>query len=77
MAGDPVIGGGLSGVDPTGTDVFGAAYPYGGRTVLMEMRASATSVRAERCSGCAPADSHALRHLQPQRLRLLGFSARR
>lgn len=39
-AGDaPVIGGGLSGVDPTGTDVFGAAYPYGGRTVLMEMYA--------------------------------------
>ena len=39
-AGDaPVIGGGLSGVDPTGTDVFGAAYPYGGHAVLMEMYA--------------------------------------
>jgi hypothetical protein len=39
-AGDaPVIGGGLTGVDPKGTDVFGASYPYGGRTVLMEMYA--------------------------------------
>jgi hypothetical protein len=39
-AGDaPVIGGGLNGADPMGTDVFGAAYPYGGRTVLMEIYA--------------------------------------
>lgn len=39
-AGDaPVIGGGLSGADPMGTDVFGAAYPYGGRTQLMEIYA--------------------------------------
>ena len=39
-AGDaPVIGGGLTGVDPTGTDVFGAAYPYGGHAVLMEIYA--------------------------------------
>ena len=36
-AGDaPVIGGGLSGVDPMGSDVFGAAYPYAGRAVVME-----------------------------------------
>ena len=39
-AGDaPVIGEVMSGVDPKGSDVFGAAYPYGGRTVLMEMYA--------------------------------------
>jgi hypothetical protein len=37
-AGDaPVIGAGLSGVDPMGTDVFGSSYPYGGRMVLMEI----------------------------------------
>ena len=88
-AGDaPVIGGGLSGVDPTGTDVFGAAYPYGGRTVLMEMSRSATSVRAERCSGCAPADSAcpsastaaattATRILRPPLIRHDGYSASR
>ena len=35
----PVVGGGLNGADPAGTDVFGAAYPYGGRTVLMEIYA--------------------------------------
>jgi hypothetical protein len=36
-AGDaPVIGEGLSGVDPIGTDVFGAAYPYSGRVIVME-----------------------------------------
>src|SRR5215212_4343385 len=33
---DPVIGGGLIGVDPIGTDVFGAAYPYRGRVQVME-----------------------------------------
>jgi hypothetical protein len=42
-AGDaPVVGGGLSGVDPIGTDVFGSAYPYGGRTELIEMYAERT-----------------------------------
>lgn len=36
-AGDaPVVGERLSGVDPIGTDVFGAAYPYSGRVVVME-----------------------------------------
>ena len=36
-AGDaPVVGGGLTGVDPLGSDVFGAAYPYSGRVILME-----------------------------------------
>lgn len=36
-AGDaPVIGTLPSGVDPIGTDVFGAAYPYSGRVKLME-----------------------------------------
>jgi hypothetical protein len=39
-AGDaPVIGGGLSGADPMGTDVFGASYPYNGHVQLMEMYA--------------------------------------
>ena len=39
-AGDsPVIGESLSGVDPTGSDVFGAAYPYSGRVRLMEIYA--------------------------------------
>ena len=39
-AGDaPVIGESVSGVDPMGTDVFGAAYPYGGQTQLIEMYA--------------------------------------
>ena len=33
----PVIGVPLSGVDPTGSDVFGAAYPYSGRLQLIEM----------------------------------------
>ena len=50
-----LLSAGSSGVDPTGTDVF-AAYPYGGRTVLMEMpRALLPSAR----SGArgAPADS--------------------
>lgn len=32
----PVIGEGLPGVDPIGSDVFGAAYPYSGRVMLME-----------------------------------------
>ena len=36
-AGDaPVIGELVSGVDPMGSDVFGAAYPYSGRTQLIE-----------------------------------------
>jgi hypothetical protein len=34
---DPVIGGGLNGADPMGTDVFGAAYPYSGHVQLMEI----------------------------------------
>jgi hypothetical protein len=33
---DPVLGGGLIGVDPIGTDVFGAAYPYSQRLQIME-----------------------------------------
>jgi hypothetical protein len=37
--GAPVIGQSLSGVDPMGSDVFGATYPYGGRVRLMEMYA--------------------------------------
>ncbi len=32
----PVVGELISGVDPIGTDVFGAAYPYKGRAQLME-----------------------------------------
>jgi hypothetical protein len=32
---DEVIGGGLIGVDPIGTDVFGAAYPYRRRLQVM------------------------------------------
>jgi hypothetical protein len=36
---DPVIGGGLNGASPMGTDVFGAAYPYGNRVELMEIYA--------------------------------------
>ena len=37
-AGDaPVVGEPLNGADPIGTDVFGAAYPYGGRVTLMEV----------------------------------------
>jgi hypothetical protein len=32
----PVVGGGLIGVDPMGSDVFGAAYPYSGRVIVME-----------------------------------------
>jgi hypothetical protein len=36
-AGDyTVIGGGLVGADPMGTDVFGAAYPYSKRVLLIE-----------------------------------------
>jgi hypothetical protein len=36
-AGDaPVIGEPISGLDPIGTDVFGAAYPYSGRMRLIE-----------------------------------------
>jgi hypothetical protein len=36
-AGDePVSGGGLIGVDPLGTDVFGAAYPYRNRLQVIE-----------------------------------------
>ena len=38
----PVIGEELQGADPIGTDVFGAAYPYGGRTTLMEAYAERT-----------------------------------
>jgi hypothetical protein len=39
-AGDaPVIGETLSGVDPMGSDVFGAAYPYSGRVHVMEVYA--------------------------------------
>ena len=34
-----MIGDSLYGADPMGADVFGAAYPYGGRTVLMEIYA--------------------------------------
>jgi hypothetical protein len=56
-AGDaPVIGDGLSGVDPMGTDVFGSAYPYAGSMVLTEIygeryfrpRGSLLGVRAGR-----------------------------
>jgi hypothetical protein len=36
---NPVIGGGLIGVDPIGTDVFGAAYPYRRHVQLMEVYA--------------------------------------
>jgi len=32
----PVLGAGISGIDPIGTDVFGAAYPYRGRAQLIE-----------------------------------------
>jgi hypothetical protein len=35
----PFVGEGISGVDPIGSDVFGAAYPYSGRMQLMEMYA--------------------------------------
>jgi hypothetical protein len=39
-AGDaPVVGGTLIGVDPMGSDVFGAAYPYSRRVELMEIYA--------------------------------------
>ena len=39
-AGDaPVLGDTISGVDPIGSDVFGAAYPYSGRIQLMEIYA--------------------------------------
>jgi hypothetical protein len=34
--GDPVLGAGLIGVDPIGTDVFGAAYPYRQRLQFIE-----------------------------------------
>jgi len=34
---DPVLGGTLIGVDPIGSDVFGAAYPYREHPVLMEI----------------------------------------
>jgi hypothetical protein len=34
---DPVIGGGLIGVDPIGSDAFGAAYPYRKRVQVMEV----------------------------------------
>ncbi|MEO5740465.1 MAG: hypothetical protein ABIS29_07720 [Vicinamibacterales bacterium] len=37
--GAPLIGVLLSGVDPIGTDVFGAAYPYSGHVRLMEIYA--------------------------------------
>lgn len=37
--GAPVVGELVSGVDPIGTDVFGAAYPYSGRVQLMEIYA--------------------------------------
>jgi len=32
----PLLGHSVSGIDPIGTDVFGAAYPYRGRAQLME-----------------------------------------
>src|SRR5262245_20234655 len=35
----PILGNLVSGIDPTGTDVFGAAYPYRGRTQLIELYA--------------------------------------
>ena len=35
----PILGDMVSGVDPIGTDVFGAAYPYGGDVQLVEMYA--------------------------------------
>ena len=35
----PVVGEGISGVDPIGSDVFGSTYPYSGRVQLMEMYA--------------------------------------
>jgi hypothetical protein len=35
----PVIGGGLIGVDPMGSDAFGAAYPYNKRIELIEVYA--------------------------------------
>jgi hypothetical protein len=39
-AGDsPILGNIVSGVDPMGTDVFGAAYPYRGRMQLIELYA--------------------------------------
>ena len=39
-AGDaPIAGELVAGVDPMGTDVFGAAYPYRGRTQLIELYA--------------------------------------
>ena len=39
-AGDsPIAGEMVSGVDPMGSDVFGAAYPYRGRTQLIELYA--------------------------------------
>jgi hypothetical protein len=37
--GAPVVGELPSGVDPIGTDVFGAAYPYSGRMQLLELYA--------------------------------------
>lgn len=37
--GAPILGDLVSGVDPMGTDVFGAAYPYRGRVQLMELYA--------------------------------------
>ena len=36
---DPVIGGTLTGVDPMGSDVFGAAYPYNKKLQVMEIYA--------------------------------------
>jgi hypothetical protein len=36
---DPVFGGGLIGIDPIGTDVFSAAYPYRRRAQVMEVYA--------------------------------------
>jgi len=39
---DPVIGSGLIGMDPLGTDVFGSAYPYKGRITVMEAYAERT-----------------------------------
>ena len=35
----PILGDLVSGIDPMGTDVFGAAYPYRGRMQLMELYA--------------------------------------
>ncbi len=47
-----VVGGGLIGADPMGTDVFGAAYPYSKKVTLIEAYAE-RQVRAGRFMGGA------------------------